>query len=151
MEIDWGQGAVCRGQIQSTSSRIRTGRCCSLSIARFASLPPTIARSVDADVRAALQTMAESYRTQASGIIYEKPLDYALQRALYESLKTSLTEFREKEAERVGMTTAQSCVRKIIASRHRCRARGHAHALRSFSRNSVREVFRLSYKARCNA
>ena len=62
---------------------------------------------VDADVRAALQTMAESYRTQASGIIYEKPLDYALQRALYESLKTSLTEFREKEAERVGMTTVR--------------------------------------------
>ena len=63
--------------------------------------------AVDTDVVAALQTLAESYRTQASGIIYEKPLDYALQRALYESLKAAITEFREKEAQRVGMTTVR--------------------------------------------
>ena len=60
---------------------------------------------VDTDVVAALQTLAESYRTQASGIIYEKPLDYALQRSLYENLKAAIVEFREKEAQRVGMTT----------------------------------------------
>ncbi len=62
---------------------------------------------VDTDVVSALQTLAESYRTQASGIIYEKPLDYALQRALYESLKAAILEFREKEAARVGMTTVR--------------------------------------------
>jgi hypothetical protein len=60
---------------------------------------------VDTDVVAALQNLAESYRTKASGIIYEKPLDYALQRALYENLKVAIVEFREKEAQRVGMTT----------------------------------------------
>jgi hypothetical protein len=60
---------------------------------------------VDADIRAALQNLAESYRTQASGIIYEKPMDYALQRALYEGLKAAVAEFREKEAQRLGMTT----------------------------------------------
>ena len=52
--------------------------------------------TVDTDVLAALQTLAESYRTQASGIIYEKPLDYALQRALYESLKAAIADFGEK-------------------------------------------------------
>ena len=60
---------------------------------------------VDTDVLAALQTLAETYRTQASGIIYEKPLDYPLQRALYENLKRAITDFREKEAQRLGMTT----------------------------------------------
>ena len=63
--------------------------------------------TVDTDVVAALQNLAESYRTQASGIIYEKPLDYALQRALYEGLKAAIVEFREKEAQRVGMTTVR--------------------------------------------
>jgi hypothetical protein len=62
---------------------------------------------VDTDIRAALQTLAETYRTQASGIIYEKPLDYALQRALYDNLKAALKDFREKEAQRVGMTTVR--------------------------------------------
>jgi len=60
---------------------------------------------VDTDVLAALQALAETYRTQASGIIYEKPIDYALQRALYESLKASIAEFRKQEAQRAGMTT----------------------------------------------
>jgi hypothetical protein len=63
--------------------------------------------TVDTDVVAALQNLAESYRTQASGLIYEKPLDYSLQRALSEALKASIAEFREKEAQRVGMTTVR--------------------------------------------
>ena len=62
---------------------------------------------VDTDVLVALQTLAETYRTQASGIIYEKPLDYSLQRALYEGLKAAIAEFRKEEAQRVGMTTVR--------------------------------------------
>jgi len=62
---------------------------------------------VDTDVLAALQTLAETYRTQSSGIIYEKPLDYLLQRELYASLKAAITDFREKESQRVGMTTVR--------------------------------------------
>jgi hypothetical protein len=62
---------------------------------------------VDTDVLAALQRLAETYRTQASGIIYEKPLDYPLQRALYEHLKAAITDFRKKEAQRLGMTTVR--------------------------------------------
>ena len=60
---------------------------------------------VDTDVLVAIQTLAETYRTQTSGIIYEKPLDYPLQRALYEHLKLSIADFRKEETERAGMTT----------------------------------------------
>jgi hypothetical protein len=62
---------------------------------------------VDSDVLAALQTLAETYRTQASGIIYEKPLDYPLQRALYEELKASIADFRKQEAKGLGITTVR--------------------------------------------
>jgi hypothetical protein len=62
---------------------------------------------VDSDILAAMQTLAEAYRTQASGLIYEKPLDYTLQRALFENLKAAITEFRQKEAQRLGMTTVR--------------------------------------------
>ena len=60
---------------------------------------------VDTDVLVATQTLAETYRTQTSGIIYEKPLDYAPQRALYEHLKASIADFRKEQTERAGMTT----------------------------------------------
>ena len=60
---------------------------------------------VDADVLVALQTLAETYRTQTSGIIYEKPLDYLPQRALYDYLKASIAEFRKEDTQRAGMTT----------------------------------------------
>ncbi len=51
---------------------------------------------VDTDVLAALRTLAETYQTKTSGIIYEKPLDYALQRDLYAALKIAIDEFRTK-------------------------------------------------------
>ena len=74
----------------------RTARCCSIldhAICQFAADHRAL---VDADVLAALRTLAETYRTQASGIIYEKPLDYLLQRELYDHLKASFAEFRKK-------------------------------------------------------
>lgn len=58
---------------------------------------------VDTDVLAALTTLAETYRTQTSGIIYEKPLDYAPQRGLYEAMKKALTELGEKIRQDTGM------------------------------------------------
>jgi hypothetical protein len=63
--------------------------------------------TVDSDILAALQTLAEAYRSVTNGIIYEKPLDYPLQRALFQSLKAAITEFREKEAQRLGMATVR--------------------------------------------
>jgi hypothetical protein len=60
---------------------------------------------VDTDVLAALQALAETYRTQASGIIYEKLPDYPLHRGLYQHLKEAIEEFRETMARETGMTT----------------------------------------------
>jgi hypothetical protein len=70
---------------------------------------------VDTDVLAALQRLAETYRTQTSGIIYEKPLDYPLQRALYESLKSAIKDFREKLEGDMGMATLRdSAIRDAL-------------------------------------
>ena len=60
---------------------------------------------VDIDVVAALQALAESYRTLATGIYYEKPLDNPLQRAIIEKLKAAIEEFRKDDTARAGMTT----------------------------------------------
>ena len=73
-----------------------------ISITRSAEFAADHREVVDTDVLAALQTLAETYRTQASGIIYEKPLDYALQRALYENLKAAIADFRKDEARACG-------------------------------------------------
>jgi hypothetical protein len=53
---------------------------------------------VDADVIAALQALAETYRTLASGLYYERPPDYIYQRRLYEALKAALEEYKKTEA-----------------------------------------------------
>lgn len=90
---------------------------------------------VDADVLAALRTLAETYRTQASGIIYEKPLDYLLQRELYDHLKASIAEFRKQDTQRAGMTTVRdSDVRdalifltQLCAIHENGRAKGRAY------------------------
>ena len=62
---------------------------------------------VDTDVQSALQRLAETYRTQATGIIYEQPLDYPVQRELYEHMKAGIVDFRKDEAQRAGMTTVR--------------------------------------------
>lgn len=62
---------------------------------------------VDSDALAALQNLAETYRTQSNGLIYEKPLDYPLQRALYDSLKSAIKDFRNEEAKRAGGTVVR--------------------------------------------
>ena len=90
---------------------------------------------VDTDVLTSLRTLAETYRTQTSGIIYEKPLDYFLQRELYESLKTAIAEFRKDEAQRAGMTTLRDSevrdalifLTQLCAIHENGRAKGRAY------------------------
>jgi hypothetical protein len=62
---------------------------------------------VDTDALAALQGLAETYRTQSSGIIYEKPPDYPLQRALYGQLQEAIKAFREQVTRAAGMTVVR--------------------------------------------
>jgi hypothetical protein len=57
------------------------------------------AYTVDTDVMASLQALAESYRTLSSGLYYEKPPDHRLQHELYEKLKAGIEEYKKAEAQ----------------------------------------------------
>lgn len=56
------------------------------------------ADAADPDVLAALQSLAETYKTLRSGIYYEKPPDIPLQRGLYSALTAFLAEVKQKQA-----------------------------------------------------
>jgi len=58
---------------------------------------------VDPDVLAAISSLAETYRTLSSGIYYEKPLDYRLQRELYDRLRAAVEDHRKAEAQHTGL------------------------------------------------
>jgi hypothetical protein len=59
---------------------------------------------VDSDVQAALERLAETYRTLSSGIYYENPPDYHYQRELYEQLKGAIADWNKAESQRIGIT-----------------------------------------------
>jgi hypothetical protein len=63
---------------------------------------------VDTDAIAALQALAETYRTLSSGLYYEKPPDYIYQRELYHALKAALEEFKQAETQRQGLATTRN-------------------------------------------
>jgi hypothetical protein len=67
------------------------------SIAKFCAVQPA---AVDNDVLAALETLAETYKTLNSGIIYEKPPVAPLPRELYAALAALLGEIKKQQAER---------------------------------------------------
>ena len=67
------------------------------SIAKFCAVQPG---AVDSDVLSTLQTLAETYKTLNSGIIYEKPPVAPLPRELYAALTAFLAEVKKQQAER---------------------------------------------------
>ncbi len=62
---------------------------------------------VDTDVGASLQSLVQAYRTLSSGIYYEKPPDYFLQRGLYEALKAALEDYKKAEVQQVGLSSTR--------------------------------------------
>lgn len=56
----------------------------------------------DGSVQLALEALAETYRTLGTGILYERPPDAPVARALYGRLNAFLQEFRKQEADRAG-------------------------------------------------
>ena len=62
---------------------------------------------VDSDLLASIGSLVETYRTLSSGIYYEKPPDYRLQRELYERLKAAIDDYRELQAQRTGLATVR--------------------------------------------
>jgi len=67
------------------------------SIAKFCAIQPA---AVDADVLAAIQSLAQTYKTLSSGIIYEKPPEAPLPRELYAALIVFISEVKKQQAER---------------------------------------------------
>jgi len=62
---------------------------------------------VDSDVIAGLQSLAEAYQTLASGIYYEKPPEYVLQRGLYDALKVAIEDYKKTESQNTGLATVR--------------------------------------------
>jgi len=63
--------------------------------------------TVDADALAALAALAETFRTLAGGILYEKPPDGGPSRGLYTALAHFVEEFRKGEAEKGALAPIQ--------------------------------------------
>ncbi len=69
---------------------------------------------VDSDVRAALDALAGTYRTLASGIYYEQRPDYLVQRELYERISEAIEEFKKTEAKRAIRSIRDSEIRDAL-------------------------------------
>ncbi len=74
------------------------------TILKFAAANPSL---VDRDAIAALEALAETYRTLGSGIYYEKPPGAVLPLALYAELVKFIQECKQQEAQRAGFTTVK--------------------------------------------
>ena len=59
----------------------------------------------DSDVIAAVKSLAESYQTLSSGIYYEKPPDYVVQRGLYDALKAAIENYKKADRRNTGLAT----------------------------------------------
>ena len=71
----------------------------SFTIAKFCAAQPSAS---DPDILAALQALAETYKTLGAGIYYEKPPDPPLSRDLYAALSSFLAEAKQPQAGRAG-------------------------------------------------
>lgn len=67
------------------------------SIAKFCTAQPT---AVDNDILAALEALAQTYKTLSSGLIYEKPPQAPLPAELYAAVMAFLDEIKKQQAER---------------------------------------------------
>ncbi len=61
----------------------------------------------DADAIAGVRSLAEAYQTLSSGIYYEKPPDYAVQRGLYDALKTAIENYKQTESQNAGLAAVR--------------------------------------------
>jgi hypothetical protein len=66
------------------------------TIAKFCAAQPATS---DPDVLAAVQALAESYKTLVAGIVYEQPPAGILQHELYDALAAFLTETKQQPAQ----------------------------------------------------
>ena len=67
------------------------------SVAKFCAAQPAV---VDNDILAALEALAQTFKTLSTGLIYEKPPQAPLPRELYAALVAFLDEIKKAQAER---------------------------------------------------
>jgi hypothetical protein len=72
------------------------------SIAKFCVAQPT---AVDNDILAAIEALAQTYRTLSSGLIYEKPPQAPIPGELYAALAAFVDEVKKQQAERGALTS----------------------------------------------
>ncbi len=105
-EIDWAKVPFHETKIPSSFVVAHERLLLALSYATclYARENPQL---VDSDVATSLESLAETYRTLSSGIYYEKPPDYALQRGLYEALKAAVQDYKKVEAQQLGLSNTR--------------------------------------------
>jgi hypothetical protein len=96
-QLDWSKVPFPEARIPSTFVASHEKFLASLSYAICAHAREHAALA-DSDVVESLGKLAETYRTLASGLIYEQPPEYLLQRELYERLKGAIDEYRKSAA-----------------------------------------------------
>lgn len=69
---------------------------------------------VDSDVRGAVDALAGTYRTLASGIYYEQPPDSPVERELYGRLKEAIEQFKKGDAQHAIRATRDSEIRNAL-------------------------------------
>jgi hypothetical protein len=113
-EVDWSQVPFADVQIPHDFAQSHSPLLIALSAAIW-DYVRAHREVVDADAVAALQALAESYRTLSSGIYYEKPPEYLYRRELYQALKAGIEQFKQSETERQGLTTTRdSDIRDVL-------------------------------------
>ncbi|HMD31759.1 MAG TPA: hypothetical protein VKG84_07600 [Candidatus Acidoferrales bacterium] len=94
----------------------------------------------DADVAAALRSMAETYRTLSAGLYYEKPPEGGPARDLYVKLREAVQELRKDQLARAALPVAKESDVLYIAVflarvlRHRSNGRPRCRAFLDFLR-----------------
>jgi hypothetical protein len=84
--------------------------------AKFSATHPS---TTDPDVLAALQALAETYKTLGSGILYEKPPEATLPRELYAELAAFLNESKNQNSERAAPPSKDSEVFTLLVFLYR--------------------------------
>jgi hypothetical protein len=95
----------------------------------------------DSSVFAAIEGLAETYRTLGTGIIYERPPDAPVARALYGHIAEFLQNFRKQEAERSGASSLKDAdvfrllVFMLRVGKHETNGRPRSRAFLRFLRS----------------
>ncbi len=101
-DVDWAKAAFADVKIPTTFVVEHQNLLLALSYA-LCSAARDNRLVADPDVLAVLQSLAEAYRTLSSGIYYERPPDYRVQRELYDTLKSAIEEFKKRATQQPGL------------------------------------------------